>query len=311
MNREKSTNRLFLLLILLSTAAPFLIGRFLPELDFYQSVAVSETIFWIPTLVYLILTNGEILQEMQLKFPKISVLIMVILFANLLLPVMTFLNAVSLLFEENYVATEMLGLNGLALGRNLMYIALIPALAEEFIFRGIFYHSYRPAGIWKAALCSGLCFGLVHMNFNQFLYAFVLGTVFALLVEATGSVIASVLAHFVINSNSVLLLALEEELEMMTGSMAAESALDSASAVITQQELLAMLPYYAVTAAVCGALALAVFRVIVKWSGRKEHMHQVLHFGEEKREAGRVITPALVIGSLAALAYMIVSEFFL
>lgn len=328
MNRAKNVNRLFLVLILLSVGSPFLLGRFFADINFYQGVSISQMVFLVPVLIYLVLTRGEILEELQLKIPKISVLIMVVLFANLLQPLMSCLNLFSLLFVENYVAAGMMEVDGLAVGRNMMYIALVPALAEEFIFRGIFYHSYRPSGVWKAALCSGFCFGLVHMNINQFLYAFVLGVIFALLVEATGSVISAILAHFIINASSVSMLALQEELEGMLGS-GGGADLAGAAETLTRQDILLALQVYGISAVIGCLFAYVVFRVIVRWSGRKEHMQRVLHPGRaygnsvfkaendngaeilEESWKERILTPALILGIVGAVAYMVVAEFLL
>lgn len=347
MNRIRNVNRLFLMLIIVSVGSPFVLGRYFTDVDFYQSVSLSQLVFLIPMLLYLALTKGEILEKLQLKIPKLSVLIMVGLFANMMQPLMACLNLVSQLFVENYVAIEMLEVDGFALGRNMMYIAMVPALAEEFLFRGIFYHSYRPCGIWKASLVSGLCFGLVHMNINQFLYAFVLGVIFALLVEATGSVFSAILAHFIINAGSVSMLALQEELELMMGN-AGTSGLTGAAETVGRQDILLALQVYAVSALICTVIAYFIFKTIARWSGREEHMWSVLHPGKTPRTSAfkaendkrareyrsgewnipdemetetpseekttvkeRILTPALLMGIAGAVTYMIVVEFLL
>ena len=79
----------------------------------------------------------------------------------------------------------------------LLIIAVLPACVEEFVFRGLIYHSYRKNGILGAAVLSGLVFGLMHLNINQLSYAAVMGIIFALLVEATGSMYSSMLAHYI------------------------------------------------------------------------------------------------------------------
>lgn len=152
MNRAKEVNRLFLFMVLVSIASPFLLGAFLPELTIYQSISISQTIFLVPVIIYVICTRGEILGELQINPLKASTVLLVFLLAVLLLPVMTWLNLFSMLFSSNHVASSMVGLSGDSLGRNLMYVAFIPALLEEFIFRGVYFQSYRPAGAWKAAL---------------------------------------------------------------------------------------------------------------------------------------------------------------
>lgn len=91
----------------------------------------------------------------------------------------------------------------------LFLISVMPAIGEELLFRGVLANVYlRKKGILKAALLSGLMFGAFHMNINQFLYATVLGIIFVFVLEGTGSLYASMLSHFVLNGQSVTLLAL-------------------------------------------------------------------------------------------------------
>jgi hypothetical protein len=43
------------------------------------------------------------------------------------------------------------------------------------------------------------------MNFNQFIYAFAMGVVFALMIEATDSILTTMIIHFTINGSSVVM----------------------------------------------------------------------------------------------------------
>ena len=63
---------------------------------------------------------------------------------------------------------------------------------------------YQFLGKWKAAFVSALLFGLLHMNPQQFPYAFVVGFIFSFLVERTNSLYASILPHMVINGTTVV-----------------------------------------------------------------------------------------------------------
>ena len=56
-----------------------------------------------------------------------------------------------------------------------------------------------------AILLTGFLFGCMHMNLNQFIYAFALGIYLAFLVEATGSIFSSMIAHFTLNATSVVM----------------------------------------------------------------------------------------------------------
>lgn len=84
----------------------------------------------------------------------------------------------------------------------LVALAVLPAVFEEMIFRGIALHSYSHLGRKKAILISAFFFALLHMNLQQAAYAFVLGSVFAFFVQRTGSIFSSLLPHFCINALS-------------------------------------------------------------------------------------------------------------
>ena len=65
----------------------------------------------------------------------------------------------------------------------LLVMAVMPALNEEFLCRGILYGAYRHHSKKTGIFLSALIFGLLHLNFNQMPYAVYLGIVFALMVE--------------------------------------------------------------------------------------------------------------------------------
>ena len=108
-----------------------------------------------------------------------------------------------MLFSTNYLEEGTTTLLTYPFAMQVILLAVIPPLVEELIFRGIFFGSYRKAGMTGAALMSGLLFGCFHLNINQALYAFVIGIVFAYMVEATGSLWSSVIAHFAVNTYSI------------------------------------------------------------------------------------------------------------
>jgi hypothetical protein len=86
---------------------------------------------------------------------------------------------------------------------SLICMAVLPAVFEELSFRGAFFQEYRAAyGAWAGALISGFLFGIYHMNMRQFIYAFLCGVFFALLIEATDSIASSMLLHFLMNTIS-------------------------------------------------------------------------------------------------------------
>ena len=85
-----------------------------------------------------------------------------------------------------------------------MTVAIAPAFAEEFLFRGVFYTNLRPFGRTQAILISSLLFALMHQNIGQMFYTFVGGIAMALMYELTGSIWCSVFFHLFNNEIAVL-----------------------------------------------------------------------------------------------------------
>lgn len=71
---------------------------------------------------------------------------------------------------------------------------------EELVFRKLFVDKLSKYGTSFCITMSGLMFGLVHCNFQQFFYAFWLGSVFAYVYCAYGKIIYPILLHMIINA---------------------------------------------------------------------------------------------------------------
>ena len=92
-------------------------------------------------------------------------------------------------------------------------IALVPAFCEEFLFRGVVLSNLMPYGKSTAIIVSAVCFGLMHSNFQQFLYATVAGIVLGVVYVLTDSIWPSTIIHMINNALSVLQLVLFERME--------------------------------------------------------------------------------------------------
>ena len=77
--------------------------------------------------------------------------------------------------------------------------AVLPALCEEFVYRGILCHEYEKGGVTRAVLLSSLFFSLLHFNLQNFPVYFFAGVVLALTLYATRSVFGAIIAHFLYN----------------------------------------------------------------------------------------------------------------
>ena len=81
----------------------------------------------------------------------------------------------------------------------IMAYAVLPAICEEFIFRGILCHEYEKGGVLRAIIVSSVFFALLHFNLpNLPLYLFS-GVILAMTLYCTRSLFGSILAHFLYN----------------------------------------------------------------------------------------------------------------
>ena len=83
-------------------------------------------------------------------------------------------------------------------------IAVVPALSEEFLFRGCILSNLLPYGKNTAILFSALLFALMHGNFAQFFYTFIAGIVLGAVYVKTDSIWAPTFIHLFNNFYSVI-----------------------------------------------------------------------------------------------------------
>lgn len=81
----------------------------------------------------------------------------------------------------------------------LLAFALIPALCEELLFRGIVLKEYESKGVFIAVFFSSVLFAVSHDALEKLPEYLICGGVLALTVYVTGSLFASALAHFLYN----------------------------------------------------------------------------------------------------------------
>lgn len=299
---------LFISYILLSILAGTVIGVMDINMPLWGSYLISQAIVLIPALIYVAIHKINIIACMPYRKLRISDGLLSLLFGYALVPTMLFVSNLTSLFSTNYVQDSVQELIAYPFVVQLLIIAVLPACVEEFVFRGLIYHSYRKNGILGAAVLSGLVFGLMHLNINQLSYALLMGIVFALLVEATGSMYSSMLAHFAANSYSIIMMQLvsmtsggSELLEQ--SAQAAESSMNSVPVIIAQVVMLGL-----VAAGFLG-IAYLLFKKIAVRNGRWEYLKEQLHKGFKPQNGERFLTPPLIATVAAAVVYMLYTEF--
>lgn len=301
---SKKVNWFFLTTILLHVFIVVLlvVFRYVFTLGIVANFIVSSGIILIPALIFLVM-SGESFREM-LGFHRIkwSTAGMIVLFTFLTMPLTTLINAFSMLFVENAVmemSGEVLELPFLAA---FFFMAVSAPICEEIVFRGVVYHGYRRSGtLFQAMLLSAMVFAIGHLNFNQAAYAFVIGILLVLLVEATGSIWASIIYHVVFNGYSVCVMYLTDAL--LPQAMEAQQMLEDHQAYI--DSMIYSIAVSVISATAASAIAVCVFIWIAKNENRLPRIRQIWTTRHDKRE--KMITAPLLFAVVLALAYMVLN----
>lgn len=90
---------------------------------------------------------------------------------------------------------------------NLFIIALLPAVAEEVLFRGVLQRIVTKLvkNGWVAALITGAFFSFIHFQFLGFMPRFLLGFLLGAIYFVTGNLWLSIAGHFLNNGLQVVL----------------------------------------------------------------------------------------------------------
>jgi len=95
--------------------------------------------------------------------------------------------------------------NALSVFTSIIFMALIPAIAEEIFFRGFLMNAFN--GVFKnmhiSIVVTAILFSLIHMQFMKFIPMFFLAVVFGYAAYWTGSIWTSIAAHFINNTLAV------------------------------------------------------------------------------------------------------------
>ncbi len=89
---------------------------------------------------------------------------------------------------------------------NLLLLGVIPAICEEFIFRGVIYKGLRQKySATSSILLCGLIFALMHGSITQFIYPFILGCLLSFVMEKTNNLLYTILIHLFNNFTTVFI----------------------------------------------------------------------------------------------------------
>ena len=179
----------------------------------YVNMFLSEIIFLIAfAVVCLISKTKNYLTVSKIKF-KFNAKIF---FATILAALVTMFASVNMTALFNHIfsfispveLTNSVGVPLNNFGQFLLVsllLAVMPAICEELVFRGIIYNGFRRRyNVKISVIFSALLFALIHFSIYKTFYQLILGVVLALLVYYTGTIFYSMVFHFVNNFTIIL-----------------------------------------------------------------------------------------------------------
>lgn len=142
-------------------------------------------------------------QKCHPKYYIVAVLLQVGLLA------LSELNVYFLTFLERFgyqdTGIRLPNMDGVGFVGVLIAVAVLPAVFEELIFRGVLLHGLTSFGKVGAVLICGALFAIYHQNPAQTLYQFCCGIAFALVALKSRSILPTVLSHFLNNAFILIL----------------------------------------------------------------------------------------------------------
>ncbi len=266
-------------------------------------LVISQIILILPSVAYLYFTRQRYTIAIGLKKLSLGNVFLLVGFTLCMSPIMALVNAFSRIYAVDSTTNIMSRIsmdNPFLL--SLLCIAVIPAVLEESVYRGVFYQEYRKINPFGAIFFSALLFGLLHGNLNQFTYAFVMGIIMAFIIEATDSILSTMIIHFTINGMSVI------TMYALTNSENSEALLKQTN-VTGLNNLVTVSRFYGVSALVGGVIGFMILMQLAKNHNRLEHIKRLFRPGTEEKKAYPPIRSLISLPLVLAITFCIITIF--
>ena len=207
--------QLVLFVYIMLLVSKFVVFMLSEETNEYLSLVILQLLtFGLPAAIWYRLRTVKsddahkrgYVKRLRITPPKLSHLTVIIaasfaLMSGCLLLSINFSGESSLEGSFSLYDTFISKYNGTPLGALWLILAYaaLPAVCEELVFRGILCAEYERHGVICAVVMNTLWFGLLHFNFAKIPIYIFAGLVLSLLLYATRSVAACMIAHFIYN----------------------------------------------------------------------------------------------------------------
>ena len=174
--------------------------------EYLGVILLQLLIFLIPGLIYCKLRGSAFPDQLRLRLPRPAhVLLLVfatltLIFGCLLIGAVTGGLSGS---EQGFSLYETFSAKGTSTAGEVIYLllayALLPAVCEELVYRGILCAALEERGLFCAVTYSALSFAMLHFDFANFPVYLFAGLLLCAVMYATRSLFAAVLLHLAYN----------------------------------------------------------------------------------------------------------------
>jgi membrane protease YdiL (CAAX protease family) len=172
---------------------------------------ILESLMLLSTFLWIGLQGMDYRETLRLKLPSVKAIGVTLIAVGTGIYVASYVDQLFRYYLQKW-GTDMeynisMPQNSLQFLLNISAIVILPALAEEFLFRGYIlknYQKYLSTG--KAVFISSLFFGIAHLNIYNFWGPFILGLICGWLVCSFDSIVLGVIGHLVNNGLTITFL---------------------------------------------------------------------------------------------------------
>ena len=176
------------------------------ENEYFSVVILQMMIFILPGAIWCKFSGERYLSGLRLRLPKADTIVISI-FAALLIASGSLL--IGVLFGGLESLSQNFSLYDTFISKDqgtipnkiylVMAYAVLPAICEEFVYRGILCHEYEKGGVLRAIIVSSVFFALLHFNLQNLPLYFFSGVILAMTLYSTRSLFGAILTHFLYN----------------------------------------------------------------------------------------------------------------
>ena len=180
---------------------------------FASAIVLEILVFALPGMFYSRICGKDYAVKMQIKpfapvkFLLLFYLLILILLSNMLINIGLYKLGIS---NQQLTGTTSYSLAQIGTQTDPIYsvfaVALVPAICEEFVFRGVVFNEYREKGLLCAVVMSSLLFAMSHFDIFQFLPYFISSVLICFAYTVTKSLVAPMVLHFCANLFTVFIM---------------------------------------------------------------------------------------------------------